>query len=170
MQPGRLDLTEVKEVEVEPAAAARSELRVGDVLMTEGGDIDKLGRGSVWRGEIARCLHQNHVFAVRPDPKALDSDYLANVTRTSYARAYFESTGVQSTNLASTNASKVADFGVPLLPVSAQRQKCIAFERAADPLLRAEEGLRAQVLLLAEHRQSLITSATALGPRSNRPA
>lgn len=163
VQPGWLDLSEVKEVEVDTASAARSELRPGDVLMTEGGDIDKLGRGTVWRGAIARCLHQNHVFAVRPDPQVLDSDYLANLTRTSYARAYFESTGVQSTNLASTNASKVADFRVPMLPTRTQRESCVTFERAADPLVRAAAKLRTQAILLAEHRQSLVARTVAFG-------
>ena len=34
-------------------------------MFTEGGDADKLGRGTVWNGEIERCLHQNHVFVAR---------------------------------------------------------------------------------------------------------
>ena len=33
--------------------------------LTEGGDLDKLGRGHLWKGEIPGCLHQNHIFAVR---------------------------------------------------------------------------------------------------------
>lgn len=75
----------------------------GDVLMTEGGDLDKLGRGTVWRGEIEECLHQNHVFAVRPVKERLDSRYLSLLTRSSLARRYFEGTGVKTTNLASTS-------------------------------------------------------------------
>lgn len=159
VQPGWLNLAEVKEVDVEPAAAVRSLLRAGDVLMTEGGDIDKLGRGTVWRGEIPNCLHQNHVFAVRPNAGVLDSNFLANVTRTSYARAYFESTGVQSTNLASTNSFKVADFRVPALDLGAQRARCIAYERVAEPLSDSCSKLKQQIDLLAEHRQALITAA-----------
>ncbi len=42
-------------------------LREDDVLVLEGGDADKVGRGWIWSGEITNCLHQNHVFAVRPD-------------------------------------------------------------------------------------------------------
>lgn len=159
VQPGWLDLSEVKMVEVEPAAAARSRLRAGDVLMTEGGDIDKLGRGTVWRGEIDICLHQNHVFAVRPRPGQLDSEFLANVTRTSHARAYFESTGVQSTNLASTNSFKVADFRIPALNIEDQRARCESYERSAEPLAESSATLKRQLILLAEHRQALITAA-----------
>jgi type I restriction enzyme S subunit len=65
VQDGYLDLSEVTKVAVPDTEAGSCLLAVGDVLMNEGGDIDKLGRGCVWKGEIAPCLHQNHVFAVR---------------------------------------------------------------------------------------------------------
>jgi type I restriction enzyme S subunit len=159
VQPGWLDLSEVKEVDVDLAAAARSLLQPGDVLMTEGGDIDKLGRGTEWRGEVENCLHQNHVFAVRPRPGELDSGFLANVTRTSHARAYFESTGVQSTNLASTNSSKVADFRIPALDIEAQRSRCASYEHSSLPIRESSEKLVRQIDLLAEHRQALVTAA-----------
>jgi type I restriction enzyme S subunit len=159
VQPGWLDLSEVKEVDVDLAAAARSLLQPGDVLMTEGGDIDKLGRGTVWRGEVENCLHQNHVFAVRPQPNKVDSKFLANVTRTSHARAYFESTGVQSTNLASTNSFKVADFRIPALDIEAQRSRCTSYEQSSRPLREISEKLVRQIGLLAEHRQALVTAA-----------
>ena len=52
VQAGRLDLEHVADISVPRAIAARSRLQAGDVLMTEGGDLDKLGRGTVWHGEI----------------------------------------------------------------------------------------------------------------------
>ncbi len=95
-------------------------LKYGDVLMTEGGDLDKLGRGTIWRSEIQKCLHQNHIFAVRPDQRLLHPEFLAFVTRTAYARSYFESTGTKTTNLASTNSSKIRDFRIPLIETNRQ--------------------------------------------------
>ena len=102
--------------------ARSATLKRGDVLMTEGGDLDKLGRGTVWNDEIACCLHQNHVFAVRPDPSKLLPEYLSLITQTSYARAYFESTGTKTTNLASTSSSKIRDFRIPLASLDEQRR------------------------------------------------
>lgn len=87
VQDGRVDLSEVKTIEVERTAASRFELQYGDVLMTEGGDFDKLGRGSVWRGEIPECLHQNHVFAVRADTSRLLPEYLSAWTASELGRA-----------------------------------------------------------------------------------
>jgi type I restriction enzyme, S subunit len=159
VQPGRLDLSEIKTVTVERELARRCRLADGDVLMTEGGDIDKLGRGTVWRDELPNCLHQNHVFAVRPRRAALFSDYLALLTRTAYARSYFESTGVQSTNLASTSSSKVADLRLPVLSLDEQTQRVASCDAASSIINQALDHLATQLRLLAEHRQALITSA-----------
>ena len=73
VQSGRLDLSRVTTVRVPTAEINRATLKKGDVLMTEGGDIDKLGRGCVWMGDIPDCLHQNHIFAVRPNPRVSET-------------------------------------------------------------------------------------------------
>jgi type I restriction enzyme S subunit len=62
VQDGHLDLTTVKTVKVRCDEVDRYRLEPGDVLMTEGGDLDKLGRGTLWEGQIPDCLHQNHIF------------------------------------------------------------------------------------------------------------
>src|SRR3546814_17828054 len=67
VQDGHVDLSVIKTITLKPSEVDRYSLRKGDVLFTEGGDFDKLGRGTVWNGEIKPCLHQNHVFAVRPN-------------------------------------------------------------------------------------------------------
>lgn len=154
----RLDLSDVKEVAVDSATAERTRLCDGDVLMTEGGDIDKLGRGTVWRGEIDPCLHQNHVFAVRLRTRELLPDFLALMTRASYARRYFEMTGVRSTNLASTSSSKVADFRVPLPSLTDQLQLVRGYQREWNTLERARVAISHQLDLLAERRRALITA------------
>lgn len=122
VQAGSLDLDSVTEITVPRSVARRSTLRPGDVLMTEGGDLDKLGRGTVWRGELEECLHQNHIFAIRPDPQRLSGEYLAYLTQSLYGRSYFESTGTKTTNLASTNSSKIQSFPLPLPPLEEQRR------------------------------------------------
>ena len=40
----------------------RFRLQKDDLLLTEGGDPDKLGRGTLWNGELPDCIHQNHVL------------------------------------------------------------------------------------------------------------
>jgi type I restriction enzyme S subunit len=159
VQSGRLDLTDVAEITVPKSLAARSMLRKNDVLMTEGGDIDKLGRGTVWDGAIPNCLHQNHIFAVRPRPSQLDPWYLSLLTQSSHGRSYFERTGVQSTNLASTNSSKILDFPIPVIPLEDQRAIVAQWKLQSEPTIQAREALSQQIHLLKERRQALVTAA-----------
>jgi type I restriction enzyme S subunit len=158
VQDGALDLSEVTTVAVPRNVAQRCELRDGDVLMTEGGDNDKLGRGTIWRAELTGCLHQNHVFAVRPDRRLLHTDYLALLTASSWGRGYFTATAHQTTNLAATNRAKMGRFPLPL-PEIAEQQRILG--ELGERTLRVDDmtsELSHQINLLREHRQSVITS------------
>lgn len=159
VQAGRVALDSVAEITVPRTVAERSTLRVGDVLMTEGGDLDKLGRGTVWNGELPECLHQNHVFALRPDKAVLDGHYLALMTQTMHGRCYFESTGSRTTNLASTNSSKILGFPVPLPSLGVQRALVSQVQEDLQATAALRTLLNRQLALLVEHRQALITAA-----------
>ena len=65
VQRGFFNLNEIKTIRVPHQRIEKLLLKKGDILLNEGGDIDKLGRGWVWNGEIERCTFQNHVFRVR---------------------------------------------------------------------------------------------------------
>jgi type I restriction enzyme S subunit len=159
VQAGYVSLDSVTEITIPRALAARSTLRPGDVLMTEGGDLDKLGRGTVWRGELADCLHQNHVFAIRVNRSRLDPDYLALVTRSAHGRYYFESTGVKTTNLASTNSSKILDLPVPLPRLDRQRAIVVDLGRQLEAVERVVKVIEHQMARLRERREALTTAA-----------
>ncbi|MCZ4370600.1 restriction endonuclease subunit S [Vibrio diazotrophicus] len=122
VQDGHIDLSEVKTIQIERHQLERYSLQVGDVLMTEGGDFDKLGRGDVWQGQIAPCLNQNHVFAVRPNKQVLLPYFLAALSGSSYGKTYFLSCAKRSTNLASINSTQLKEFPVLLPPLPEQRK------------------------------------------------
>jgi type I restriction enzyme S subunit len=139
VQDGYVDLSEIKFVEILKSEIDRYALCSGDVLMTEGGDFDKLGRGTVWKGQIAPCLHQNHVFRVRPLSTELNSDYLSHLTASTYGRNYFLMCAKQTTNLASINATQVKAF--PLILPSPEEQRGIVGHIAAiDKMLSTERA------------------------------
>lgn len=158
VQDGYVDLSTVKTVEVAVSEVDRYRLQEGDVLMNEGGDNDKLGRGTVWKGEITDCLHQNHVFAIRPNQYLLPH-WLSMFTRSNAARAYFYLYSKQSTNLASISSSSVMSCQLPLPPVQEQRQVLdfLAIEAARlDDLM--QESIKT-INLLQERRSALISAA-----------
>jgi len=158
VQADRLELATVTSIWVTRQEAAASTLRPRDVLMTEGGDLDKLGRGTLWNGAIPGCLHQNHVFAIRCGNRILP-EFLAYFTRSMRVRAYFAETGVKTTNLASTNSSKVRSLPVPLMSIEQQRDLAAAADGVVQSAVRLRSAIELQSTLLAERRQVLITAA-----------
>ena len=156
VQAGHVKLTVVKTIRVTKAEADRCMLQSGDVLMTEGGDLDKLGRGCVWDAQISPCLHQNHVFAVRPNQSRLDPRFLSALMGTGYARAYFQSTAKQTTNLAATNKTKLGMFKVLLPTVDEQQQILVKLDQELRPLNMASTRLEREIELLREYRTRLV--------------
>ena len=120
VQGGYVDLNDLATIEVTPDEDLKYRLHSGDVLMTEGGDRDKLGRGCVWHGEIEPCLHQNHVFAVQTNEAVLLPEFLEYLTASDVGRSYFDVTAIKTTNLACTSSSKVLAFTIPLPPIEEQ--------------------------------------------------
>jgi type I restriction enzyme S subunit len=133
VQDGRLDLSEIKTIAIRRDERERFLLRDGDVLLTEGGDLDKLGRGFIWRSELPECVHQNHIFAVRTNRNVLMPEFLAYLSQSVYGRAYFLSVAHKTTNLASINLTKLKAFPVPIPPLEEQTvivDQLSAFDRA----------------------------------------
>jgi type I restriction enzyme S subunit len=159
VQDGFLDLHDIAEIELPRDEAQQYELRPGDVLLTEGGDFDKLGRGFVWEGQIAGCLHQNHIFAVRPIQEEIAPYFLAAVMSSGYGRAYFTATSVQSTNLASTNSTKLKSLPLSVPPRTEQEAIVCATANEAGKLDRMARGIRRAIGSLNELRTSLISAA-----------
>jgi type I restriction enzyme S subunit len=156
VQDGHLNLQDVTTNEVPEEVAHRVELRPGDVLMTEGGDLDKLGRGTIWSGEIPNCLHQNHIFAIRCFKHKLLSAFLAYLTASRFGRDYFEATGKRTTNLASTNSTKVGLFPIPRPSIEEQRAICKYLDNKLNDVTQIVNGIEAQIATLTAYRKSLI--------------
>ena len=159
VQDGRIDIEDIATIDIPEALASHHLLHQGDVLMTEAnGNPDKIGRGAVWHAELQPCLHQNHVFALRSDLSSLKPEYLALCMGSAWGRAYFRATSTQ-VGIASTNASKIRRFPIPLPPIEEQERMLAVLEERFAHLDKIESEIRTQLQLLSEHRQALITIA-----------
>ena len=161
VKDGYLDLGFVKTMQVSAPELCRYRLRNGDVLFTEGGDADKLGRGTVWRGEIDPCLHQNHVFAVRPHESRLTPEFLAAYAASSAGKRYFLGAAKQTTNLASVNSTQLKRMLLPLpnleeqgriTEILAAAQKANSAVSTSRDRLRATKTAAADALLSGRMR------------------
>ena len=157
VQDGYLALADIAMIEIEPEQLNRYRLQSGDVLMNEGGDFDKLGRGAIWRGEVADCIHQNHVFAVRSH--GVSSEWLNCIAGSTYAQFYFMGRSKQSTNLASISSTNIMELPVVVPP---ETEQSMVLRFINSELLKLD-GLRKEVEhaidLLRERRAALISAA-----------
>ena len=129
VQDGFLNLDEIKKIAIRRGEEKKYGLALGDLVMTEGGDHDKLGRTAIWRGELSYCAHQNHVFRVRPYTETLLPDYLREVAGSAYGKAYFLSVAKQTTGIASINKTQLGDLSVPIPPIGLQARYAELVER-----------------------------------------
>ena len=149
VQDGYLDLSEVKYIQIRKSEIERYSLQSGDVVLTEGGDFDKLGRGFIWRGQIPNCIHQNHIFAVRPNRERLLPEYLAYLVQSDYGKSYFLTVAHRTTHLACINKTKLQAF--PTLVTALDEQERIAsLLSVADRKAEAEEQRKAALQALFE--------------------
>ena len=157
VQNGFLDLTEMKTLDVSADEVARFGLQPGDVLLVEGsGSVHRLGHGWIWSGEIKPCVHQNHVFRVRPDPAVLRPRFLAHALSASVAREHFAESAKTTSGLATINKAQTGACPVPLPPVEAQdallatldalRRTAVKAERAASAAERMQSALIEELL------------------------
>ena len=159
VQDGYLNLDEVKTVWIPKREAENYLLQTGDVLMNEGGDDDKLGRGCVWTGPITPCLHQNHVFAVRP--RLVEPEWIDVWASSDAARFYFELYAKRTTNLASISAANVKELPL-LVPPREERLEIISNCAAAcERFASTSSTVTDTVALLKERHAALIAAAVA---------
>ena len=142
VQDGYLDLAEVKTISIRRSELDRYSLQRGDVLMTEGGDFDKLGRGFIWEAQLKPCVHQNHVFAVRTDRSRLLPDFFTYEAQSDYGKAYFLKVAHKTTNLASINSTKLKAFPV-LIPTLGEQREIVTILDAIDRKIDLHQRKRA---------------------------
>jgi len=160
VQRGRLDLDDVARIRVPVKKAEQLRLQRGDVLLNEGGDRDKLGRGWIWEDQIPGCIHQNHVFRVRLHEGTLHPKLLAWHAN-GFGRRWFQANGLQSVNLASISLGKMKLFPVPVPPLEQQAELVATAEKYLSLLDKLASAV-AEARHKAKHlRASLLAEAFA---------
>ncbi|MGC2742990.1 MAG: restriction endonuclease subunit S, partial [Candidatus Angelobacter sp.] len=156
---GYFDLSEIKTIRLEKDRVADYLLRAGDILFTEGGDRDKLGRGWVWEDQIRRCVHQNHVFRVRPFEQSLLNPKLVSHWGNTFGQSFFIKHGTQTTNLASINRGVLSKLPIPIPPLEEQAEIIVQVERRLAAANRLDSKLSRQLELARTTRDSLLRQA-----------
>ena len=131
VKDGYIDWTTVKTIMATAAEIDQYRLMPGDVLMTEGGDPDKLGRGAIIHEPPQDCIHQNHIFRVRLKQDILLSVFMAQYLQQQKAKRYFLGCAKQTTGIASINMRQLSALPV-LVPPMKEQEEYAAFVTQVD--------------------------------------
>jgi type I restriction enzyme S subunit len=155
VQDGHLVLDDITEVEVLPSDVEKYKLIKNDILLTEGGDPDKLGRGAIWQGEVDSCIHQNHIFRVRLNGKYLLPEYASKLIGSSRGKRYFFKMAKQTTGIASINMGQLKKCPMLLPPMSLQNE----FAKRAEKIEAQKAAMTASLSELEDTFHALMQRA-----------
>ena len=157
VQDGYLNLDDIQEIEVLETDIEKYRLHKGDLLLTEGGDPDKLGRGSIWQEQIENCIHQNHIFCVRPNKDIVLPIFLSAQIGSSRGKRYFLQVGKQTTGIATINKTVLCKYPALMPPIELQRE----FAKRVEKVETLKAKLKASQLQAEEQFKALSQRAFA---------
>ena len=117
---GYIDWTTVKTILATRQEIEQYRLLPDDILMTEGGDPDKVGRGAIIKKPLENSIHQNHIFRVRLNENELLPSFFAEYLQHQKAKRYFLGCAKQTTGIASINMRQLKALPVLTPPLSLQ--------------------------------------------------
>lgn len=144
VQDGHLMLGEVSTFAATPSEIEKLTLQDGDLLLTEGGDPDKLGRGACWREQLFVCIHQNHIFRVRLPRERYDPDFVSLQIGSPYGKAYFLAHAKQTTGIASINQRVLGGFPLISPPIATQRRIAASLKSQLAEIETARQAAQTQ--------------------------
>ena len=122
VKDGYIDWTTVKTILATEQEIEQYRLFPDDVLMTEGGDPDKVGRGAIIKEPLENCIHQNHIFRVRLDKEKILPAIFAEYHQHQKSTRDFLGCAKQTTGIASINMKQLKALPVLLPPLDLQQQ------------------------------------------------
>ena len=164
VKEGYLDLEEIKFIDVDSRNYQKYLLRKGDILITEGGDPDKLGRGAIWNNEVTDCIYQNHLFRIRPLNGSLLAPYFYQFLQGKRARTYFLNCAKQTTGIASINSFQVNEMPLAI-PSNSEQRRIIAILSTWDEAIAKTQQL---ISLLRQRNKGLMQQLLTGRSRLNK--
>lgn len=147
VKDGYIDWTTVKTIMATQSEIDQYRLLPNDVLMTEGGDPDKLGRGAIIREPQENCIHQNHIFRVRLNKSAILPEFFAEYLQHQKAKRYFLRCAKQTTGIASINMKQLRALPVSVPPIDNQEGFADFVREVARQKLTIQQSLDKLIIL-----------------------
>lgn len=128
-------------------------LERGDILVVEGhGNLHELGRAALWFGDIAPCVHQNHLIRIRTKDHRVTAEYVSGLINSTLGRDYVMRSGRTTSGLNTISAGTIKKLPIPIAPPHLLDRYTEAFHEVRSWTQLAEER--------SSHVQSLYTTVS----------
>ena len=156
---GRLDLSDVHEIELFRGELERLQLERGDLLIVEGnGSATEIGRMAIWDGSIQKCVHQNHIIRARVHGELLP-EFVAVFWNSPAGMAQTTKIASSTSGLHTLSVSKVKSLTLPIPPMAEQRRIIDEVERLFSVADEVEQTIRSQLARAVRLRQAVLKNA-----------
>ena len=161
VKDGYIDWTTVKTIFATKQEIEQYRLLPYDVLMTEGGDPDKLGRGAVITEPLKNSIHQNHIFRVRLQTEKILPVFFSEYLQHQKAKRYFLRSAKQTTGIASINMKQLRALPVLVPPLELQEQFAAFVEQTDKSKYYSSLSVHSCQQAASYYRQEWITCRTS---------
>ena len=152
---GRLDLSEVKQFELNEGELEKLRLEENDLLIVEGnGSASEIGRCARWTGELSNCVHQNHIIRCRPGNPAI-SRFTELYLNSGIAVEAMRELAVTSAGLYNLSVGKIRKIRFPLPPLTEQHR----IVAKVDELMALCDDLEVRLTATATTRRQLLEAS-----------
>lgn len=156
---GRLELKEIHRIELFGQELDRLRLEPDDLLVVEGnGSASEIGRMAIWNGQVADCVHQNHIIRIRLNP-GVSPRYVETYWNSPAGSYALTSVASSTSGLFTLSVSKIKSIRVPLPPLPEQERIVAEVERRFSVLDEMEQTVAHGLKRAARLRQAILHKA-----------
>lgn len=156
---GRLDLSEIHQIELFGSELERLRLREGDLLVIEGnGSQSQIGRMAVWDGSIDDCVHQNHIIRARLGAAVLPA-WVEIVWNSPLGQEAVQSVASSTSGLYTLSVRKVGQIRIPVPPLRDQEVLAADVRRALSISDEMEMEISTSVRRAASMQRAILKAA-----------
>lgn len=152
VQWGRIDITDLAQMDFTEAERKKFELRIGDLLVCEGGEP---GRCAVWRNDVPGCYYQKALHRVRPHEGKADAEFLSLWIRHQAITGAFEDQNAKTT-IAHLPQVRLEQLLVPDLSFAEQRRTAVRLKAQLTEVEAARQAAHAQSRELAALANAIV--------------
>jgi len=156
---GRLELSDLHEIELFGTELEKLRLEEGDLLIVEGnGSRSEIGRMAIWDGSVRDCVHQNHIIRARLQ-KGILSRWVEIYWNSPVGSSQVLEVASSTSGLYTFSVSKASQLEIPIPPLEQQERVVQEVDQNVSLLTELERDLAVALIRLEGMRKSLLSRA-----------